>query len=234
MPVALIIGAGTAVGAASAAKFAAAGYKVAVASRTQRLDASKFPFFEFDAAEPAQVPALFNKVRQEVGVPEVVIYNAYASAGRNIPSVLDIDSPEGFQKRMNVNAISPSVAADEAAKGFLELESQGKLGPGGATYMFTGNFLNEKPVRGFFSLGIGKATAAYMVEYLARYGFNDKPFSFYFVDERESDGRPMYKGVTDNAHADVFLKLAQSPEQAPWQYTFSKDKGYTVFSNDWA
>lgn len=79
---------------------------------------------------------------------------------------------------MNVNSISPSVAADEAVKGFLELESQGKLGPGGATYMFTGNALNEKPLRGFFTLGIGKVTAAYMVEYLARHGHNDKPFRF--------------------------------------------------------
>lgn len=75
MPVALIIGVGAAVGTAAAAKFAAAGYKVAVASRTQRLDPSKFPFFEFDAAELTKVPALFQKVRQEVGVPEVVIYN---------------------------------------------------------------------------------------------------------------------------------------------------------------
>jgi NAD(P)-dependent dehydrogenase (short-subunit alcohol dehydrogenase family) len=81
MPVALIIGVGAAVGTATAKKFAAAGYKVAVASRTQRLDPSKFPFFEFDAAEVTQVPGLFKKVHQEVGVPEVVIYNGmYLSA----------------------------------------------------------------------------------------------------------------------------------------------------------
>ncbi|KAI0096012.1 hypothetical protein GGR51DRAFT_544533 [Nemania sp. FL0031] len=233
MPVALIIGAGAAVGAASAARFAAAGYKVAVAARTQRLDPSKFPFFEFDATDLEQVPALFKRVHQEVGVPEVVIYNAYASARSTPNSVLDMDSPEGFQKRMNVNALSPSVAADEAVKGFLDLESQGKLGPAGATYMFTGNALNEKPLRGFFSLGIGKATAAYMVEYLALHAHNDKPFSFYYVDERDSNGQPMYKGVTDDAHADVFLKLAQSHGQGPWQYTFSKDKGYAAFSKDW-
>ncbi|KAI1191460.1 hypothetical protein F5B17DRAFT_452920 [Nemania serpens] len=234
MSIALIIGVGSAVGTASAKAFAAAGYKVAVASRTQRLDSSQFPFFEFDAAEPSQVPVLFKKVREQVGIPDVVIYNAYATARVDRAGVLDIDTPEGFGKRMNVNAISPTVAADEAVKGFLELESQGKLGPGGATYMFTGNALNEKPHRGFFTLGIGKATAAYMVEYLARHGHNDKPFSFYYVDERDSNGNPMYKGVTDDAHADVFLKLAQSPKQRPWQYTFTKENGYEVFSKDWA
>ncbi|KAI0867632.1 hypothetical protein GGS24DRAFT_484991 [Hypoxylon argillaceum] len=236
MPVALIIGVGAAVGTAAAAKFAAAGYKVAVASRTQRLDPSKFPFFEFDAAELTKVPALFQKVRQEVGVPEVVIYNAYASAARNTgsSSVLSIDSPEAFQKRMNVNALSPTVVADEAVKGFLELESQGKLGPGGGTYMFTGNALNDKVLPGFFSLGIGKSAAAYMVEYLALHAHNDKPFSFYYVDERAESGSPMYKGVTAEPHAVEFLKLAQSPEQGPWQWTFSKEKGYTAFPKDWA
>lgn len=75
MSTALIIGVGAAVGTASAKAFAAAGYKVAVASRTQRLDPSQFPFFEFDAAEPSQVPALFKKVREQVGIPDVVIYN---------------------------------------------------------------------------------------------------------------------------------------------------------------
>lgn len=88
---------------------------------------------------------------------------------------------------MNVNAISPTVAADEAVKGFLELESQGKLGPSGATYMFTGNALNEKPLRGFFTLGIGKVTAAYMVEYLARHGHSDKPFRFVFPSHTSVD-----------------------------------------------
>ncbi|KAJ8110163.1 hypothetical protein ONZ43_g5945 [Nemania bipapillata] len=233
MPVALIIGVGAAIGSATATRLAAAGYKVAVASRTQRLDPSKFPFFEFDAAELTKVPDLFKKVRQEVGVPEVVIYNAYASARTDGSSVLDMDSPEAFQKRMNVNTLSPTVVADEAVKGFLELESQGKLGPSGATFMFTGNALNDKTLPGFFSLGIGKSAAAYMVEFLALHAHNDKPFSFYYVDERFPDGRPMYKGATDDAHATVFLELAQSPQQGPWQYTFSKEKGYAVFSKDW-
>ncbi|KAI0456812.1 hypothetical protein F5B21DRAFT_466793 [Xylaria acuta] len=234
MPVALIIGVGSKIGTASAEAFAAAGYKVAVASRTQRLDASKFPFFEFDAAEPTQVPALFKKVRQEVGVPEVVIYNAYASASSDRSAAFDIDTIEGFQKRMNVNGISPTIVADEAVKGFLELESQGTLGPNGATYLFTGNALNEKRLLGFFSLGIGKTTAAYMIEYLARTSYNDKPFSFYFVDERTPEGGLMYKGVNADAHADVFLDLARKPDQGPWQYTFSKENGYAVFSKDQA
>ncbi|KAI0907455.1 hypothetical protein F4823DRAFT_552451 [Ustulina deusta] len=232
MSLALIIGVGETVGRASAERFVAAGYKVAVASRNQRLDSSKFPFFEFDAAEPTQVPVLFEKVHKEVGVPDVVIYNAYASGKIDRSAPFDIENAETFQKKMNVNVISPALAAHEAVKGFLELESQGKLGSGGGTYLFTGNALNDKPLPGFFTLGIGKAATAATVENLALTAYNDKPFSFYYVDERESNGRPMYNGVNGDAHADMFLQLAQDPKQGPWQYTFSKDNGYALFSKD--
>ncbi|KAK5631134.1 hypothetical protein RRF57_006849 [Xylaria bambusicola] len=160
---------------------------------------------------------------------------------------------------MNVNAISPAVTAREAIKGFQELEAQGKLGPGGGTYLFTGNALNDKPISGLFTLGVGKSATAATVEYLARTAYNDKPYrfvsitfstanyrqteaskeienlhcsSFYYVDERESNGRPMYKGVNGDAHADVFFQLAQDPKQGPWQYTFSRDNGYAVFPKD--
>ncbi|KAI1180460.1 hypothetical protein F4777DRAFT_317586 [Nemania sp. FL0916] len=233
MSVALLIGVGNAVGKASAETFAAAGYKVAIASRTQRLDSSKFPFFKFDAEQPNEVPALFKKVREEVGVPDVVVYNAYAVAGVDKSGAMDIDTPEGFSKRMNVNSISPTIVADEAIKGFLELESQGKLGSGGATYIFNGNGLNDRTLAGFFTLGIGKATSAYAVEYLALQAHNDKPFSFYYVDEREPNGRLMYNGVNAQPHADVFLKLAKDPKQGPWQYTFSKEHGYASFTKNW-
>lgn len=84
MSVALIIGVGEAVGRASAEKFIAAGYKVAVASRSQRLDPAKFPFFKFDAAEPTHVAPLFEKVSKEVGVPSVVIYNGMCQFGLTV------------------------------------------------------------------------------------------------------------------------------------------------------
>ncbi|KAI0525379.1 hypothetical protein F5B22DRAFT_642397 [Xylaria bambusicola] len=232
MSVALIIGAGEAVGRASAEKFAAAGYEVAVASRSQKLDPAKFPFFKFDATDPTQIVSLFEKVHKEVGVPSVVIYNAAAVGKAGQVTPFDFDTAEAFQKGMNVNAISPAVAAREAVKGFLELEAQGKLGSGGGTYLFTGNALNDKPLPGLFTLGVGKNTTAATVEYLARTAYNDKPFSFYYVDERGSNGRPMYEGVNGDAHADVFLQLAQDPKQGPWQYTFSRDNGYSAFPKD--
>ncbi|KAI1813524.1 NAD(P)-binding protein [Poronia punctata] len=233
MPVALLIGVGENVGRATVAKFAAAGYKVAIASRTERFDSSKYPFFKFDAADSTKVPELFSRVHKEVGVPSVVLYNAYAGAPKTPGSVLDIDTVEGFQQRLNANTVSPVIAADEAVKGFLKLEAEGKLGPEGATYLFTGNGLNEKAYPGFFNLGIGKTATAYMIDSLANTTLNDKPFSFYYIDERDKTGRPMTAGVNADLHADVFLELARDPKQGPWMYTFSRETGYKVFSKDW-
>ncbi|KAI2643232.1 NAD(P)-binding protein [Xylaria nigripes] len=232
MATVLIIGAGPVVGQASAAAFASAGYKVAVASRTQRLDSSKFHFFQFDASDPTKVPALFEKVREAIGVPSVVIYNACAVPESSQLAAIDIDTPEAFAKRMNVNAVSPAVVAHEAVKGFLQLESEGKLGPGGGTYMFTGNVLNERAVPGFLTLGLGKNSSAALIKYLALTSYNDKPFSFYYVDERQPDGNPMLQGPTPEAHADLFLQLSRDPKQGPWQYTFIKESGYKNFAED--
>lgn len=80
MPTALIIGAGSGVGHATATAFARAGYKVAVASRTAKLQdvTTTFTHFLFDAAKPETVPGLFESVRKTVGIPSVVIYNGIA------------------------------------------------------------------------------------------------------------------------------------------------------------
>lgn len=78
MPTVLIIGAGPNVGKACAETFAAAGYKVAVASRTQKLD-SKYRHYAFDASKPDTVPALFERVTADLDVPSVVIYNSSSS-----------------------------------------------------------------------------------------------------------------------------------------------------------
>jgi hypothetical protein len=44
----------------------------------------------------------------------------------------------------------------------------------------------------------------------------------------------MYEGTSGDAHAEVFLQLAQDSKQGPWQYTFAKGTGYSRFSLDWA
>lgn len=74
MPTALIIGAGSNIGQATAQAFAKAGYTVAVASRSAKTG-SEFKHFTFDASKPETTQNLFAEVRKAVGTPSVVIYN---------------------------------------------------------------------------------------------------------------------------------------------------------------
>ena len=74
MPTLLIIGAGSRVGQATADAFAAAGYTIAVASRSGKIG-SKYKHFTFDASKPETVRDLFSEVRRTTGIPSVVIYN---------------------------------------------------------------------------------------------------------------------------------------------------------------
>jgi NAD(P)-dependent dehydrogenase (short-subunit alcohol dehydrogenase family) len=75
MSTALIIGAGERVGQSVADKFAKAGYKIAVASRSNKVKGDGYKFFPFDATRPETTADLFSKVRKDVGIPSVVVYN---------------------------------------------------------------------------------------------------------------------------------------------------------------
>ena len=73
--VALVIGAGPGVGKASAESLAAAGFTVAVASRTNKGISDQFRHYAVDTSKPVSVPGLFEQVRKDLGAPSVVIYN---------------------------------------------------------------------------------------------------------------------------------------------------------------
>ncbi|KAK6950701.1 hypothetical protein Daesc_007226 [Daldinia eschscholtzii] len=128
MPTALIIGAGPNIGKASAETFSAAGYHVAVASRTQKLDA-KFRYYAFDASKPETVPTLFEKVTADLGSPSVVIYISAAGHVSPPENPFDFELDE-FRNSADVNMTSPYYAAREAVRGFEKLGPSG-LGPEG-------------------------------------------------------------------------------------------------------
>ncbi|KAI1452827.1 NAD(P)-binding protein [Annulohypoxylon moriforme] len=226
MPTVLIIGAGPRIGQASAEAFAAAGYQVAVASRKQNTSANH-RYYAFDASEPAKVPALFEKVSADLGIPSVVIYNAYNGA------MTPPDSPferglEEFQIGMNVNTTTPYVAAGEAVKGFEKL-GPSKLGPSGGTFIFTGNMLNVSAMPGMMTFGMQKGATANMIRHLAIAAYQGKPYKFYYADERHADGSFVTTDLSGPGHATVFLDLAKDGKQKPWDYTFVTGKGYAEF-----
>ena len=78
---ALIVGAGSGVSASLARLLAARGLKVALAARNvDKLAAlaaeTGAKTFATDAAQPASVAAHFEELTEEIGEPDVVVYNA--------------------------------------------------------------------------------------------------------------------------------------------------------------
>ena len=159
----LVLGAGPRIGASVANKFASNNYQVVVASRkgSGTKTAEGILSLKADFTNPDSVPALFDAIKKEFHAsPSVVIYNA---AGLTPPpdkdSVLSI-SAETFSSDLNVNTISPYVAAQQAVSGWKTLPKETKK-----TFIYTGNALNVSvlPVPMMLNLGVGKAASAYWV-----------------------------------------------------------------------
>jgi NAD(P)-dependent dehydrogenase (short-subunit alcohol dehydrogenase family) len=76
-PVVLVIGAGPNIGAAIAKKFSENGYKVALAARslTAGLQSTRTLHIKADLSSPKSVPQIFHSVRENLGIPNIVVYN---------------------------------------------------------------------------------------------------------------------------------------------------------------
>ncbi|KAI2775620.1 NAD(P)-binding protein [Daldinia loculata] len=226
MPTVLIIGAGLNTGKAAAETFSAAGYQVAVASRTQKLD-SKYQYYAFDASKPETVPTLFEKVTADLGAPTVVIY--ISAAGHTSPpeNPFDVELEE-FRRGLNINTTSPYYAAREAVRSFEKLGPSG-LGPDGGSFLFVGNGLNAIALPGFMTFAVQKGATSHMIQNLALAEYDGKPYKFYYLDERHADGSYVTNDLSGIGHAKEFLKLAKDSKQGPWDYTFVSGKGYAKF-----
>lgn len=163
MPVVLLLGAGPRIGAAVADKFSNNGYSVAVASRSGggTKKNKEFLSLKSDFADPSSIPALFDAVKAEFKTaPSVVIYNAAAfTTPPDKESVLSIQS-QSVASDLNVNTISPYVAAQQALKGWEALPEDAKK-----TFIYTGNIMNVSviPMPLMLNLGIGKAASSFWI-----------------------------------------------------------------------
>lgn len=52
---------------------------------------------------------------------------------------------------------------------------------------------------------------------------------FYYGDQRNADGSPVYSKIDGEAHGKLYLQLAEDNAQGPWQQTFVKGVGYKQF-----
>ena len=154
-PVCLVVGAGPGIGQAVAVAFAREGYDIALASR----DAARLapiqaavakagrraPAYSADAGDETALRALAASVRQDLGDPDVLVYNA-ASVGTAKPTALDTRQ---MAHDFHVNVTGALVCAQELAPA---MKARGR-----GTLLFTGGGFAYEPAANYASLSMGKA-----------------------------------------------------------------------------
>lgn len=161
--VALILGAGPGIGTSVAKKFASIGYKVAVVSRSGSggQTAEGFLSLKADFTKSDSIPAIFDQVTTKFkAAPSVVVYNA---AVRTLPPVSDdmFSIPATtLAKDLEVNTLSPFIAAQQALSGWKTLPMDTKT-----AFIYTGNIMNIKalPLAATITLGMGKSASSFWI-----------------------------------------------------------------------
>ncbi|KAF1963672.1 NAD(P)-binding protein [Byssothecium circinans] len=223
-PVLLLFGAGANVGQSVARAFAAKGYKIALVSRSQK-DNTNIPnaiHISSDLSDPSSVPGVFAKVSEKLGTPSVVVYNAAAVVPTKPEDPLS-NPTEHFIKDLNINTTSAYNAGQQAVLGFQKLPATASK-----TFIYTGNLLNTSIIVPYLDLGVGKSATAHIIQVAAE-AYKDKGYKFYYADERKADGSSAGQEVDGDAHAELYVVLAEGKAQGPWQQTFVKGKGYQKF-----
>ena len=155
---AIIVGVGPGLGAALGRRFAAAGFTVALASRTkdkvERIAAAidGAQGYAIDAIDEGAVGGLFDAVEADLGPVEVCVFNA---SGRVRASFLDIDTEE-FVAAWKSSCLGGFVVGREAARRMLPR--------GHGTILLTGATASVKG----FALSAGFATGKFGLRGMAQ------------------------------------------------------------------
>jgi NAD(P)-dependent dehydrogenase (short-subunit alcohol dehydrogenase family) len=164
--VAILVGAGDAIGAAVARRFAKGGYTVCIARR----DAAKSQglvdelkaaglgahAFNVDARQEAEIQALFDRVEETIGPIEVCLFNA----GSNVSKPLLETTEKLFFKAWELACYAGFLVGREAARVML------KRGCG--TILFTGATASVRGSKGFAAFSSAKFGLRAVAQAMAR------------------------------------------------------------------
>jgi len=180
--VVLILGAGANIGKSLITKFSSEGFKIAIASRTSKPEFEKAAAVSVtaDLSDPSSIKAIFTRVKSEIGIPNVVIYNGmqpYSLNLRNMRNGIPLTTHSAgastfvptnplsvplsaFEHDLAVNVTSVYAAAQEAVFGFDSLPKETLK-----SFIYTGNGLNVvTPMPVLLTLGVGKSAAAHLIQ----------------------------------------------------------------------
>jgi NAD(P)-dependent dehydrogenase (short-subunit alcohol dehydrogenase family) len=114
-PLCVIIGIGPRNGAAFARTFSAAGYRLALLSRSTELSAKlagelgDARAYACDASDSESIPKVFEAIRHDMGEVDTLVYNA----GSGTWGTLDQISAADFERTWKINALGAFVAAQQ-------------------------------------------------------------------------------------------------------------------------
>ena len=166
MKVAAVLGVGPGLGAAIARRFAGEGFAVALMARREESVAAVREEIEdsgggalgvtTDAANPDSVAASFQRVRAELGDPEVFVYNAGAF---QMGGILEV-SPAKFDECFRANCAGSFYAAREVLPAMVEA--------GRGTILLTGATASLRGSARFSALAVGKFGLRALAQSMAR------------------------------------------------------------------
>ena len=165
-PVAVITGVGPGLGAALARRFAQGGYAVAINARraeylrslAEEISAAGGQVLAVpaDIGDRAQVETAFKSIREQLGSPEILLYNAGSGAWGTITDL----TPEQYETTWRVNAYGAFLSAKEVASDMIDR--------GRGTMLFTGATAGVKAGPRSVAFGPAKFAMRGLVQSLAR------------------------------------------------------------------
>ena len=162
--VAVVVGVGPGLGWALTKRFAQAGMRVVAAARdTRKLESLASAEARLgvrleacNATEPAEVANLFGSVERELGLPQLVVFNAgaYERGG-----ILEI-TPEAFDRCWRVGCFGGFLVGQTAARLMVSA--------GSGTIIFTGATASLRGSAGFANLAVPKFGLRALAQSMAR------------------------------------------------------------------
>jgi len=226
--VALVVGAGDALGGAIARRFARGGFAVCVARRSGEAleplrrqiesDGGRAHGFAVDARKEDQVAALFDAIEGSIGALEVVVFNVGAWHNESVLTL----TVRKFTKVWEMACLAGFLTGREAAR---------RMAPRGrGTILFTGATASVRGGDGFAAFAGAKfglrALAQSMARELAPKGLHvahvviDGPIDTRFVRQRFPElvaGLPEDGLLAPDAIAETYYRLHRQPRSA-WSH----------------
>ena len=199
-PVLLVLGAGPGIGKHVAQAFAAKGYRVALASRTDSGVDEGHIHITADFSNPEQVASVFETVQLRFNTaPSVVVYNgrltkhltiryagrlkatAYMRLTDKISDPLASYSLSMYHKTFATNNTSVILAMQQAVLGFRTLPASASK-----TFIMTGNILNLVTHPEVVTFGMSKTATSYAIRNLVEHETYTKEGIKYVLPEMSS------------------------------------------------